>query len=77
MAAILSEPQCVNHDDALLALCAGNSLSPLNSPHKGQWRGALMFSFIYTWTNGWVNNGEAGDLRRHHAHYDVTVMRFK
>ena len=24
--------------------------------------------------NGWVNNGEAGDLRRHRAHYDVTVM---
>ena len=24
--------------------------------------------------NGWVNNGEAGDLRRRRAHYDVTVM---
>ena len=24
--------------------------------------------------NGWVNNGEAGDLRRNHAHYDATVM---
>ena len=47
---------------------------PVNSPHKGQWRGALMFSLIYTWINGWVNNGEAGDLRRHRAHYDVTVM---
>ena len=22
----------------------------------------------------WVNNGEAGDLRRHRAHYDVIVM---
>ena len=43
---------------------------PMNSPHKGQWRGALMFSFICAW----VNNGEAGDLRRHRAHYDVTVM---
>ena len=38
-------------------------------PHKGQWRGALMFSLI--WINGWVNNREAGDLRRH---YDVNVM---
>ena len=38
--------------------------SPLNSPHKGQWRGALMFSLICAWINGWVNNGEAGDLRR-------------
>ena len=26
------------------------------------------------WINGWVNNREAGDLRRHCAHYDVTVM---
>ena len=43
-------------------------------PHKGQWRGALMFSLICAWINGWVNNGEAGDLRRHRAHYDVTVM---
>ena len=48
--------------------------SPVNSPHKGQWRGALMFSMIFTWINGWVNNGEAGDLRRHRAPYDVTVM---
>ena len=48
--------------------------SPVNSPHKGQWRGALMFSLICVWINGWVNNGEAGDLRRHRAHYDVTVM---
>ena len=37
--------------------------SPVNSPHKGQWRGALMFSLIYAWINDWVNNGEAGDLR--------------
>ena len=48
--------------------------SPLNSPHKGQWRGALMFSLICVWINGWVNNGEAGDLRHYRAHYDVTVM---
>ena len=48
--------------------------SPVNSPHKGQWRGALMFSFIYTWINDWVNNREAGDLRRHRDYYDVVVM---
>ena len=47
---------------------------PVNSPHKGQWRGALMFSLNCVWINGWVNNREAGDLRRYHAHYDVTVM---
>ena len=41
---------------------------------KGQWRGALMFSLIYAWINDWVNNREAGDLRRQHGHYDVIVM---
>ena len=48
--------------------------SPVNSPHKGQWRVALMFPLIYSWINGWANNDEAGYLRRHHAHCDVTVM---
>ena len=48
--------------------------SPVNSPHKGQWRGALMFSLICAWTKGWVNNGDAGDLRRHRAHYDIIIM---
>ena len=50
--------------------------SPVNSAHKGQWRGALMFSLIFAWINGWVNNREADDLRRHRAPYDVTVMSF-
>ena len=48
--------------------------SSVNSPHKGQWRGALMLSLICVGINAWVNNGEAVDLRRHRAHYDVTVM---
>ena len=48
--------------------------SPVNSPHKGQWRGALMFSLICLWINGWVNNREAGDLRHHRVHYDVAVV---
>ena len=34
----------------------------------------LVLSLIYAWTNGWVNNRNAGDLRRHHAHYDITVI---
>ena len=59
---------------ALLALCAGNSPVPVNSPHKGQWRRALMFSLICVSINGWVNNREAHDLRRHRGHYDVNVM---
>ena len=48
--------------------------SPVNSPHKGQWRGALMFSLICAWINGWVNNRETGDLRRHRAYWDVIVI---
>ena len=47
---------------------------PVNSPHKCQSRGDLMFSLICVWINGWVNNREAGDLRRHRAHYDVIVI---
>ena len=54
---------------ALLAICAMNSLD------KGQWRRALMLSLICTWINGWVSNGEAGDLRRHGANYDIIVTQ--
>ena len=53
---------------ALLALCAGKSPFPVNSPHKGQWRGALMFSLICVWINDWVNNHEASVFRRYRAH---------
>ena len=53
---------------ALLAFCAGNS------PIKYQWRGALMFSLIWACFDSWANNGDAGDLRRHSAHYDAIVM---
>ena len=37
---------------------------------------AELWCFLWSvpWTNGWVNNGEAGDLRRHCVHYGVTVM---
>ena len=49
----------------------------VDSPHKGQWRRALLFSFIYAWTNGWANNPDAGDLRRHHAHCDIILMGCK
>ena len=50
--------------------------SPVTSPHKGQWRGALMFSSICARINDWANNREAGDLRRNHVHYDVIAMCF-
>ena len=57
---------------ALLAICVHRS--PMNSSHKGQWPRALMFSLICAQISGWVNNRQAVDLRRHRAHYDVTVM---
>ena len=50
--------------------------SPVNSPHKRQWRGAVIFSLICARINGWVNNLEAGNLRRYRAHCDVIVMSF-
>ena len=48
--------------------------SPVNSPHKGQWHGALLLSLICVWRNGWVKNRGAGDFRRYRAHYDVIIM---
>ena len=33
-----------------------------------------MFSLICVWIDGWENNGQAGDLKRYRAHYDVIVM---
>ena len=54
-------------------LC-GIQRSPVNSPDKGNWRGALMFSLICALINHWENNRAAGDLSCHHAHYDVIVM---
>ena len=73
----------VHHDDVIKwkhfprywPFLRGIHRSPVNSPHKGQWSGALMFSVIRAWMNCWVSNREAGDLRRHRAHYDFTVMR--
>ena len=47
------------------------------TPHKGQWRGALMFSLICVWINSWGNNCQAGDLRCYHAHYDVIAMNYR
>ena len=64
------------HHPSYWPFVRGIHRSPVNSPHKGQWRGALMFSLICTWNNTWANSGDASDLRRHLAHYDVIVMEF-
>ena len=71
-----------NHDDVIKwkhfprcwPFVRGIHRSPVNIPRKGQWRGALMFSLICAWIKSWVNSCGADDLRRHRAHYDVTVM---
>ena len=59
---------------ASLALCEGNPPAPVEFHYKGQWRRILMFTLICARTNDWANNRNAGDLRRHRAHHDVTVM---
>ena len=30
--------------------------------------------YFLAWPNNWVHNRDVGDSRRHHAHYDVTLM---
>ena len=37
----------------IFRVCAGKSPVTVNSPHKGQWRGALVFSLICAQTYGW------------------------
>ena len=59
---------------ALLAFCAGNSPVSGEFPSQKLVTRDFMFSLICVWINDWVNNSEAGDLRRHRAHYDVIVM---
>ena len=49
---------------------SGIHRSSADSPNKDQWRGALLFSLICAWTNGWANYRDDDYLRRHRAHYD-------
>ena len=55
----------------------GINQSPVDPPHKGQWREALVISSICAWANGWVNDQDTGHLRHHRAHYDATVLENK
>ena len=53
----IGHPQISSHDDVIKwkhfprnwPFVRGVHRSPVNSPHKGQWRGALMFSLICVW----------------------------
>ena len=53
---------------------AGNSSVPGEFPSHRPVTRSFDVSLICAWTNGSINNQDAGDLRRHRAHYDVTVM---
>ena len=74
----------LRHDDVMKwkhfplywSFVRGIHRSPVNSPLKGQWHGALMFHLICARTNSWASNENAGDLRRHRAHYDVIEMKY-
>ena len=59
---------------ALLTLCAGNSPATGEFPSQRPVTRDFDGFFICVWTNCWANNREAGDVRRHCGHYDVTVM---
>ena len=59
---------------ALLAICVENSPVTGEFPAQRPVTRSFDIFFDLTWINGWVNIGEAGDLRRHRAHYDVNVM---
>ena len=73
--------ECATDSLHMMAPSNGNSFRvtghcavQVNSPHKDQWCGALLFSLIFAWMNSWVNNGDAGHLRHHRAHYDLIAM---
>ena len=63
-----------HHQMGAISAVRGIHRSPVNSPDRSLWRGALMFSLMYAWFDVWVNNGDNGGLRRPRAHNDVTVM---
>ena len=60
---------------ALLALCAGNSPVTGEFPSQRPVTRSFDVFFDLRKADGWVSNRDAGDLRRHSAHYDVIVMK--
>ena len=59
---------------ALLAICVGKSPVTGQFPTQRPLTQSFHVSLICFWINGWVNNGDVGDLRHNSAHYDVKVM---
>ena len=68
----LSKNHCMTSSNGNIFRVTGH----LSEEFTGQWGGALLFFMICTWIKCWVNNREAGDLKRHRANYDVTVMMY-
>ena len=70
----------VLHDDVIKWKHFPRNWPFVRGIHRSRWiphtkaSGALMFSLICVWINGWVNSREVGDLSRHRGHYDVIVM---
>ena len=81
---ILTRPHCHVRDiqQSMMTSSNGNIAGPLwgeftdhrRIPPTKAIEAELWCSLICAWTNRWVNNRNAVDLRRHRAHYDVTVM---
>ena len=59
---------------ALLALCAGNSPVTVGFPSLRPVTRSFDVFFVLHLVKLLINNREAGDLRYHHARYEVTVM---
>ena len=81
MTPILSRPQCKN--PRVLMTSSNENVFRVAGPLCGhRWipltkaSDAELWCSLWSapWINGCVNNGEAGDLRRHRAEYDVIVM---
>ena len=82
---VLSAEQMV--DVVVIMTSSNGNIFPVTDPLCGEFTGHRLipltkasdeelWCFLWSapWINGWVNNPEAGDLRRHYAHYDVIVM---
>ena len=61
---------------ALLAICAGEFTGPRWIPRTKPVTRSFDVFFDLRLNKQWENNREAGDLRRHCAHYDVIVMKW-
>ena len=61
----------------LLAFCAGNSPVTGEFPAQRPVTRSFDVFFDLSLKNGWVNNREAADLRRHRGHYDVNLMLYQ